>query len=113
SDNTWSMSASIPASDGTMINSTVQGITFNDDGSFQQVTSTGTSDAKISFQIAGLSQPQTVDLSFGAPNQFDGLTQYGGATSAAATAQDGYGAGSLTSVAVGQDGTVKGVFSNG
>jgi flagellar hook protein FlgE len=107
--NTWNLTASIPASDGTMINSTVQGITFNDDGSFRQVSGSGT----ISFQITGLSAPQTVTLDFGSPNGFNGITQFGGPSSAAATTQDGYAAGTLSTVSVGQDGTINGIFTNG
>ncbi len=108
-DNTWNMTASLPSTDGTMINSTVTGITFNDNGSFRQVSGSGT----VSFQINGLSAPQTVSFNFGSANGFNGLTQFGGQSSAAATNQDGYAAGTLSSVSVAQDGTINGVFTNG
>ncbi|HWG43738.1 MAG TPA: flagellar hook-basal body complex protein [Gemmataceae bacterium] len=107
--NTWNLTASIPASDGTMINGTVTGITFNSDGSFRQVSGSGS----ISFQIIGLSAPQTVALNFGSPNGFNGVTQFGGPSSAAATTQDGYAAGTLSSVSITQDGVVNGIFTNG
>jgi flagellar hook protein FlgE len=107
--NTWNLTASIPASDGTMINSTVTGITFNSDGSFRQVSGSGS----ISFQIIGLSAPQTVALNFGSANGFNGVTQFGGPSSAAATTQDGYAAGTLSSVSISQDGTINGIFTNG
>ncbi|HZU37437.1 MAG TPA: flagellar hook-basal body complex protein, partial [Gemmataceae bacterium] len=108
-NNTWNLTASINPSEGTMINGQVTGITFNDDGSFSQVSSS----SQISFQIVGMSQPQTVNLDFGTPGGFSGVTQYGGATSAAAVAQDGYSAGVLSTVAIAQDGTITGTFSNG
>lgn len=108
-NNTWNMTASIPASDGTMVNSTVSGITFNPDGSFQNVGGSG----NISFTVNGLPTPQTVNFNFGSPNAFNGLTQFGGASSAGATAQDGYAAGTLSSVSIAQDGTINGLFTNG
>lgn len=108
-NNLWNLTASIPSSDGTMINSTVTGITFNDDGSFRQLNGAGT----ISFLIKGLSSPQSIAFNFGTPNGFNGLTQFGGASSAAAINQDGYEAGTLSSVSVGKDGTIDGVFTNG
>lgn len=107
--NTWNLTASIPAADGTMVNSTVNGITFNPDGSFQKVSGSGS----ISFTVNGLPTPQTVNLNFGSPGGFNGLTQFGGASSAGATSQDGYAAGTLTSVSIAQDGTINGLFTNG
>jgi flagellar hook protein FlgE len=107
--NNWNLTASIPASDGTMINSTIQGITFNNNGSFQQASGTGT----ISFTINGLATPQTIAFSFGSANGFNGLTQFGSASSASATNQNGFAAGTLSSVSIGQDGTINGSFTNG
>jgi flagellar hook protein FlgE len=70
----------------------------------------------ISFQInnlAGFGNPQSIKLSFGTANAFDGITQLGGGTSAAANFQDGYAQGTLQSATVGQDGIVTGQFTNG
>lgn len=108
--NTWNLSGSIPSSDGTMITSQITGITFNDDGSFRQVTGPTTA---FKFQVNGLSTLQTVAFNFGPPNGFTGLIQFGGTSSAAASNQDGFAAGFLTSVSVGKDGTLNGVFTNG
>lgn len=109
SSNTWNLTASIPAADGTMDSGTVNGITFNPDGSFQGVSGS----SSISFTINGMPSPQTVNMNFGTANGFNGLTQFGSATSAGATAQDGYTAGTLTSVSIAQDGTINGLFTNG
>jgi flagellar hook protein FlgE len=109
SNGTWTMTASIPASDGTMINNTITGITFNPNGSFSQVSGS----SAISFTINGLPTPQTVNLNFGSPNGFNGLTQFGGSSSATASSQDGYAAGTLSSVSISQDGTINGLFTNG
>jgi flagellar hook protein FlgE len=108
-NNTWNMTASLPAADGTMINGTVNGITFNANGSFLGASGTGT----ISFTINGLPTPQNVALNFGSPNGFNGLTQFGGPSSAAVTSQDGYAAGTLSSVSIALDGTINGLFTNG
>ena len=93
-----------------MVSNTINGIQFNADGSFQQISG-GSPD--ISFQIAGLAGTQTVALSPGTTNGFGGLTEFGGSTSAAATSQDGFAAGFLTNLSVGQDGVISGVFTNG
>jgi flagellar hook protein FlgE len=63
--------------------------------------------------INGLAAPQTISLNFGSANGFNGLTQFGGSSAAAASAQNGYAAGTLSSVSIAQDGTVNGVFTNG
>jgi flagellar hook protein FlgE len=111
--NRWDMTASIPAADGTMTDSQVIGILFNDNGSFLQVSGTGVGDGDITFQFTGLSAAQNVVLNLGSVNGFDGLTQFGGSTSAAAISQDGFAAGYLTAVSVAQDGVLNGVFTNG
>jgi flagellar hook protein FlgE len=111
--NLWDLTAAIDPAEGTILDGSVQGIQFNDDGSFRQATGTGIGDADIQFQIAGLSTPQTVNFSFGSTNGFDGLTQYGGPTSAAATEQDGFAAGFLIAISVAPDGVIDGVFTNG
>jgi flagellar hook protein FlgE len=108
-NNTWNLTASIPPADGAMINGTVNGITFNADGSFQSASGSGS----ITFAVNGLAAPQTVNFNFGSPGGFNGLTQFGGASSAGATGQDGYAAGTLTSVSIAQDGTINGLFTNG
>jgi flagellar hook protein FlgE len=108
--NTWNMTASIPTSDGTMTNNTVTGITFNPDGSFNQITGTN---PFITFQINGLNVPQTIGFNFGTSRSFNGLTQFGGTSTAAAKNQDGFAPGFLSNVSVGSDGTLNGVFTNG
>jgi flagellar hook protein FlgE len=84
-------------------------------GTIEAVKGTDGND-NISFQInnlAGFGNPQAIKLSFGTSNAFDGITQLGGGTSAAASFQDGYAQGTLQSATVGQDGIVTGQFTNG
>lgn len=111
--NVWDLTATIPTGDGTVVDGGVQGITFADDGSFVGVTGTGVGDAQISLQITGLTNPQTIDLSFGTSGGFDGLTQFGSPSGAAAIGQDGFAPGSLSRLSVDEHGMINGVFSNG
>jgi flagellar hook protein FlgE len=111
--NTWNMTGSINPAEGTMTKSLVAGITFNDSGAFEGVTGTGAGAPSMTVQINGLSQPQTLNFSFGSVNGFNGLTQFGSDNSAAATSQDGYAAGFLNSLSIDKDGIINGVFTNG
>lgn len=110
-DNTWDLTAS--TADGTMSDNLVSGITFNSDGSFRQVSGTGIGDQFISVQWVGMPVPQKIKISLGSANGFDGVTQVGGPNSAVATGQDGFAAGFLNSLSMGQDGVISGVFTNG
>jgi flagellar hook protein FlgE len=110
-DGTWNMTASMNAADGTLTQNTITGIAFNNDGSFQQVNGAG--GISIVAQFAGETSSQPIAFDFGSPGGFSGLTQVGGSSSAAATGQDGYSAGSLTDVTIDQDGVIVGNFSNG
>lgn len=112
-NDTWNLTGVIPPADGTVVDGSVQGITFNDNGSFLQVTGSGAGDPFMTFQFNGISQPQTIGFNFGTQNGFNGLTQFGGGSSAAATSQDGFAAGFLTSISVGKGGVINGIFTNG
>jgi len=70
--NTWNLRGRIDASEGRMIAGTVAGLTFNEDGAFARVID---HPPTMTFQIAGLTAPQTVRFDFGTPGKSDGLTQ--------------------------------------
>jgi len=109
----WHMAATIGNGEGTIVDGEARGISFNDDGSFSSVTGTGTGDADIEIVWTGLSGTQTMSLGFGTPGEFDGLTELGDERSAAAVDQDGFQAGSLSSLSVRGDGVLEGRFTNG
>ncbi|MCA9053562.1 MAG: flagellar hook protein FlgE, partial [Planctomycetaceae bacterium] len=111
-DGSWNVDASIPTADGTILDGTVTGLLFNDDGTFSRVSGSGTGDAALQFQFAGQTDPQTILLDFGEPNTFDGMISL---TTSASTQfeQDGFGVGTLSSVRVNGDGTMLGIASNG
>jgi flagellar hook protein FlgE len=120
--NTWDLSASIPAADGTLgpvasggtaSNTADLGtVTFDNNGA-PVGSSAGPVTLTMTANFTGITATQTIKLSVGTAGAFDGLTQFGGSPSAAAVSQDGFGSGTLTTVNIGKDGVINGVFSNG
>ncbi len=108
----WTMTATLGDTDGTVTQSTINGIEFNTDGSFNSVTG-GSGAQQIAITYNNGAASQTINLSLGSPGAFNGLTLFGGNSTASATNQNGYAAGSLSSYSIGSDGTIKGVYSNG
>ncbi len=111
-DDSWTLDATIPSDDGTVIDGSVTGIRFNDDGTFASVSGTGTGDASLTFHFAGQTNSQTISLSLGTSGTYDGLTSVNSGGSISAT-QDGFEVGSLSSVRVSGDGIVEGIATNG
>ena len=107
----WDLTATMDATEGTITNGTVAGISFNADGSFQVI---GGGTNFLEFNFAGVGgAPQRVTLNMGTSGQLDGLTLTGNKASAAATNQDGYAAGELLTVAFTASGQLVGSYSNG
>jgi flagellar hook-basal body protein len=109
-DGTWNMEATIPPEDGTVIDGLITGLTFGEDGS---PSGLGSVDPRLSIQFAGQSSAQEIVVDFGTDGAFDGLTQFGGQSTAFVEGQDGYGDGELANLAVRVDGTIEGFYSNG
>jgi flagellar hook protein FlgE len=89
-------------------------LTFSTSGALQAQASTG--GGTVSFN--GARPGQALAFNFGTPagsggTGLDGITQFGSASNVSAQSQDGYAAGSLSSVRVDGDGTVNGVYTNG
>lgn len=110
-DGSWNMTADIDAIDGTVVDGLVEGITFNSDGSFAQVTGTGAGDGAITLQFSGIATPQTIPLNFGTFGSTSGLTEISDPSLRSET--DGYPPGELERVRIDADGTVYGQGSNG
>ena len=68
------------------------------------------SPTSLTIALNGLPAAQSITLAF---NGTAGLTQFGGATTAAAVGQDGNSSGSLTDIGIDNDGRIQGVFTNG
>jgi len=96
------------------LNRRISGIEFNTDGSFKGLANPAES---TSFSVQFASNPgvtQNISLKLGTPGEFTGLTQFASQqSSAAALTQDGYEAGSLSSVSIDNSGMVVGTFTNG
>ena len=112
SDGSWTLSASIPSNEGTILDGSIQNIRFNDDGSFNDAAGVGLADLNLSFTWRDLAQPQVITLGFGTQNSYDGMTQLSAASTTSAF-QDGYASGTLTEVRVSTNGMIQGVATNG
>lgn len=109
-DNSWTATASMPDSDGTVLSPPITDLRFSDDG-----TPIGFSalETDVTVMFAGQSSEQTFAMDFGSDGELGGLTQFGSDGDALVMEQDGYGVGDLTSVSVDQSGTIRGFYSNG
>jgi len=109
---TWSMKVSIPlpASIDTLAptNEKTGSIRFNNDGSLANYDP-----PNLSFSGNNGSAPnQQINLSFGTPAAFDGMTSFDSASKTTELQQDGFTGGDLVGIRIDQSGTVVGTFSN-
>jgi flagellar hook protein FlgE len=109
-DATWTITASLDPNDGAVTSTPITGLTFDDGGAPQGL---GSLTPDVQVQFTGQSAPQAVTLDLGADGVFSGLTQFGEAGDVFVREQDGYGAGSLSSISVDSDGAVLGLYTNG
>lgn len=95
-------------------NRRISGITFNTDGSYGGLASSSEPLA-IGVRFPNNSTvTQSVTFDLGTENEFTGLTQFFSEESSAnALSQNGYEAGSLSSISIDQTGMVVGTFTNG
>src|SRR5205823_5895371 len=77
-NNSWNMTGQINPADGIMTDNLVSNISFNQDGSFSQVTGAGLGNPTMTVQLTGFAGPQTLSFAFGTAGGFQGLTQTGG-----------------------------------
>ena len=111
--NKWDMivnSVTGDLDDGKIVTRRIEDIAFDTDGSYLGIGSTDQPHVEFQFQGTG---NQVVNMDLGTIGQFDGLTQFGGAGTAAANEQDGYESGRLSSLSVSPEGEIVGVFTNG
>jgi flagellar hook protein FlgE len=108
-DGTWTVTPTVPASEGSVQSGPITGLTFAADG-----TPIGLNNLTRDVAVAFNGQPtQTVTLDFGQDGMFDGVTQYGGEGSVFVAEQDGYGVGELSSLDVDSQGVIEGFYTNG
>jgi len=107
-DGSWNIIPS--ASDGQILSNPITGINFNEDGSPLGLSGV---DTTVTVQFDNQTTPQTLSLGLGSDGAFDGLTLFGSPSTVFASEQDGYGVGDLANVAIDQDGSIVGFYSNG
>ncbi len=114
--NTWDMvltSITGNINEISIANRRIEDITFNaTNGYYTGLGGSDPAEFVISF-AHDPSNPQTINLDFGAIGTLNGLTQFAGNSTAVAKEQDGYEAGNLSTVSVNKEGIVIGAFSNG
>lgn len=112
-DGTWTLTATVDPSVGTMVDGTVTGIRFADDGSLIQVGGTGTGDINLIVDLKEAVADQTVSVSLGDIGTLNGLSQTGDFGSAPLAEADGYSSGVFERVSIDADGMMFGVADNG
>ena len=110
---TWAMKISVPepATIDTIapLNEKRGSVSFNNDGSLSTYYP-----PNISFSANNGSAPdQQINLSFGTPNEFDGMTSFDSPSATSGISQDGFTGGDLVGIRIDQSGTLIGSFSNG
>jgi flagellar hook protein FlgE len=116
--NTWDMiltSISGNITDITFDNRRINDVEFYaNDGSFKGLNAVTGDTAQFTVTFAhDPGNPQVINVSMGTIGQFNGLTQFDANSTAVAREQDGYAAGSFSSLSVSNDGIVVGSFTNG
>jgi len=109
-DSIWDLQATMDSTQGSITQSSIGQIRFNDDGSFNVI---GGGTNQLTFQWDGITAAQNVTINLGTSGQFDGIAMLGAATTIAAVDQDGYGAGSLLNVGFNSNGQLVGFYTNG
>jgi len=106
----WNMEASMAASSGELVQSSISQIRFNANGSFNVI---GGGTNQLAFRWNGIQGTQSVRVNLGGSGQFDGIAMLGNSTTVAATDQDGFIAGTLLSPGFNSQGQLVGYYSNG
>lgn len=114
--NTWEMvlsSVTGDVSEITMANRRIENICFiASDGTYAGLSGSDSPQFVITF-AHDVANPQTIKVQMGTVSGLDGLTQFKGNSTAAASEQDGYEAGRFSTVSVNNEGVIIGGFSNG
>lgn len=109
SDGSWSVNAELNPDEGTIVDGSISGINFGSNGAIQSITGP---DSQFVFHFKDQTDPQVVQLDFGAINTLQGLTMLPGESSVASI-QDGFSTGALVDFNVEGNGLIEGIGSNG
>lgn len=117
--NTWEWHVVVDGSEidggvaGTPFEGAAGTLAFNTDGALQTDTTNFSS-----WNFVGATPGQVVDFDFGtsideAGTGLDGTTNFASPSTSSSVTQDGFAAGSVTSLSIAATGTITGIFSNG
>ncbi len=111
--NKWDMVITNMTGDVKMTDRRIEGITFNADSSYAGMDSVIADEQSFQIEYAydGYNT-RMISIDLGDIGQFNGLSQSGGSSTVSPANQNGYTAGSLSSVSVTREGTLVGVFTN-
>jgi flagellar hook protein FlgE len=124
-DNLWDFVINDVKGADNVDDNRIAGIQFDNEGTYQGVTeedgfantagdlNQSDLDNNIEVSFTGVSSSQTMHADFGEPGEYEGLTQFGGDSTAGAVEQDGYSSGTLEDVSIDNSGVVRGTFTNG
>ncbi|MHC4561706.1 MAG: flagellar hook protein FlgE [Planctomycetota bacterium] len=90
----------------------VASIAFDQSGAYNGVPVTENRQISVEFP-ADAGNPQAMTLDLGVIGEYNGLSQFGGASTATASSQDGFASGWLSNLSVSREGVLVGVFTNG
>ena len=110
--NQWDLVLTSITGDVDVIKRRISGINFLVDGSYGTLEDPTSDYFAMEFAHDPGTQA-TISVDFGTVGEMDGLSQVGGASTAAPSNQDGYASGWLSSITVSREGVLVGVFSNG
>jgi len=112
--NKWDMVLTSITGDVEVTKRRIKNISFQADGSYGGLTGSPPDTSTLSMKFAhDPSTTRALDVNLGTVGEYGGLSQFGGASTAAPSSQDGYAAGYLTSIQATREGVVMGVFTNG
>ncbi len=102
----WDATFSLSAGNGTMVDSVVTGIEFNDDGTFRRINGVGADGPTIEIDFDDLAENQTITLDLSElnhnPGNFSSFFE-----------QDGFPTGVLFAFAISPDGVAEAISTNG
>ncbi len=113
--NVWDLVVTSVTGDVELTDRRISGLKFLTDGSFGGMVDTvppETQAFKMKFAHDPDSEVQ-IAADLGTIGEYDGLSQFGGASTVSPSGQDGYASGWLSSVSVTRQGVLVGVFTNG
>lgn len=112
-DDSWSLTAEIDPTIGTIVDGSVTGIRFADDGTLVQFGGTSNGDSRLVLRLNDQSEDQIIDVNFGDLGSLEGLSQTGDAVSTPLGEADGYANGVFEKVSTDADGIIFGIADNG